>query len=188
MMPVHALRTPAQVRVIRRVAAASPLAAAVFAMVAVVAVGDVQLDTASQTASATATVTVDPVAKLTLSAASLAFDDADPDNTPTILAKAGAITITCKARATFGATVTLVVQAVDDLRSGLDTILATQVSWTATGMGFVDGTVSKTAAQPVGSWVGSGLWTGTQLYRLANSWDYPTGTYTTTLTYTMTAP
>jgi hypothetical protein len=138
--------------------------------------------------TATATATVNAVAKLTLSAPSLAFPDADPDTTPAIPASGGALTITAKARTTIGSTVALSVQASDDLRSGLDTILATQLRWTATGAGFVDGTMSRAAAQPVGSWVSSGQWTGAQTYTLLNSWSYATGTYSTTLTYTLSAP
>ena len=48
--------------------------------------------------------------------------------------------------------------------------------------------MSQTAAQRVASWVSSGSWTGTQTYGLLNSWTYATGTYSTTLTYTLTAP
>jgi hypothetical protein len=80
------------------------------------------------------------------------------------------------------------VQAGGDLRSGLDAIPATQLRWTAAGTGFVGGTMSYAAAQPVASWIGSGAWTGTQSYALVNSWNYPTGTYSATLTYTLTAP
>jgi hypothetical protein len=146
------------------------------------------LDGANLSRTATATATVNATAKLTLSSTSLAFPDADPDTTPAIPASGGAITITAKARTTIGSTVTLVVQAANDLKSGLDTILATQLTWTATGTGFVAGTMSKTAAQPVASWTSSGAWIGTQSYTLLNSWTYATGTYSTTLTYTLTAP
>jgi hypothetical protein len=138
--------------------------------------------------TATATVTIGGLAKLTLSATALAFPDADPDTVPAIPAAGGPITISARARTTIGSPVTLVVQAGSDLRSGLDTIPATQLRWTATGTGFVGGTMSYSAAQPVASWTGSGTWTGTQSYALVNSWSYPTGTYSATLTYTLTAP
>lgn len=157
-------------------------------LVATLLVAAVRLDAASQTSTATATATINAVAKLTLSSTSLAFPDADPDTTPAVPASGGALTITAKARTTIGDTVTLVVQATNDLRSGLDTILATQLRWTSTGTGFVAGTMSKTAAQPVASWTSSGAWSGTQSYTLLNSWAYATGTYSTTLTYTLTAP
>jgi len=148
----------------------------------------VTTDGASKTATASATVTIAATAKLSLSSTTLAFPDADPDTTPAIPASGGAITITAKARTTIGSTVTLVVQATDDLLSGLDRILATQLTWTSSGAGFVAGTMSRTAAQSVASWTSSGAWSGTQSYTLLNSWTYATGTYSTTLTYTLTAP
>ena len=46
----------------------------------------------------------------------------------------------------------------------------------------------RTTAQAVASWVSSGSWIGTQSYTLANAWTYATGTYSTTLTYTLSAP
>lgn len=107
---------------------------------------------------------------------------------PNIPASGGPIAITAKARTTIGSTVTLSVEAANDLQSGLDTIPATQLRWTATGTGFVAGTMSKTAAQTVASWTSSGSWTGSQTYTLLNSWAYATGTYSTTLTYTLSAP
>jgi hypothetical protein len=48
--------------------------------------------------------------------------------------------------------------------------------------------MSRTTAQAVGSWISSGSRTGTQSYTLANAWTYATGTYSTTLTYTLSAP
>ncbi len=143
-------------------------------------------NTRTDTVSVNATVTAR--AKLTLGSASMSFPDADPDTVPLVPSSLGALTITAKGRTTIGSTVTLVVLASSDLQSGLDTIPAGNLTWTATGAGFVGGTVNKTTAQTVGSWVSSGQWSGTQSYALANSWNYSTGTYTTTLTYTLTAP
>ncbi|MCX6549746.1 MAG: hypothetical protein NTY02_01860, partial [Acidobacteria bacterium] len=54
----------------------------------------------SVTKTATASVTVSALAKLTLSTASLAFPDADPDTVPAIPATSGPVTITAKARTT----------------------------------------------------------------------------------------
>ena len=150
-------RGPADTRRRRRRLGAAPLTIAAIAVAAICA------DAASLSRTATATASVNATAKLTLSSTSLAFPDADPDTTPAIPALGGALTITAKARTTIGDTVTLVVQAGDDLLSGLDRILATQLTWTATGAGFVAGTMSKTAAQTVASWTSSGAWVGTQL-------------------------
>jgi hypothetical protein len=39
----------------------------------------------------------------------------------------------------------------------------------------------------VATWVGSGVHTGTQTFRFQNLWTHPTGTYTVTLVYTLSA-
>lgn len=137
---------------------------------------------------ATATVTVAAVAKLSLSATTLSFPDANPDLVPAIPSTGGAITITAKFRATPGSAVTLSVQSTDDLRSGVATIPSSAVRWTATGSGFHDGTMNKTVAQAVATWMGSGARVGTQAYTLTNSWNYATGSYSTTFVYTLSAP
>jgi hypothetical protein len=138
--------------------------------------------------TATLTANIGPVAKLTLSTTSVAFPDADPDTTPLVEAAGGPLSITVKTRATGGAQVQLTVQAADDLRSGLDTIGAQAITWTASGSGFVNGTLSKTTSVQVAQWLGSGLHTGTQTLLFANLWTYPTGTYSVSLLYTLTAP
>ena len=138
--------------------------------------------------TATLRTTVLDQAKLTLSSASLTFPDADPDTVPQIIAGGGPLTIVAKARTRLNRIVTLTILASDDLRSGTDVIPASALSWTATGAGFVAGTAANGIAQPAGSWTNSGNRTGTQTWRLANPWSYATGTYTLTLTYTLTAP
>lgn len=157
-------------------------------IIAVLVAATAALHAASLSRTATATATVNALAKLTLSSTTLVFPDADPDTVPSIPANGAGITITAKARTTIGSTVLLQVVATDDLRSGLDVIPASQLRWTSSGAGFVAGTISRSAAQTVGSWVSSGMWTGTQNYTMVNAWTYATGTYTTTLTYTLTAP
>jgi hypothetical protein len=127
------------------------------------------------------------LAKLSLSASAIAFPSADPDVVPVIPASPLAITITAKARTTPGGAITLTVEASDVLRSGTDTIPIDALQWTGSGPGFVAGTMSATNAQPLGSWINSGARSGTQAYRLQNSWTRATGTYTTTLIYTLTA-
>lgn len=142
----------------------------------------------AQVDTATLNATIGGVARLTLSTTSLTFVDADPDSVPDIPATPPAITITAKARAAAGSQVTLTAQATDDLRSGLDTIPASQISWTATGPGFVSGALSRTAPGTVAVWGGSGVRTGTQSYSFRNLWTYPAGTYTLTVIYTLSAP
>jgi hypothetical protein len=137
---------------------------------------------------ATLSANLGGLAKLSFSTNSIAFPSADPDIVPQVAATPGPVTIIAKARATRGATVRLTVIASDNLRSGVDTIAADAITWTATGTGFVDGTLSRTAAQTVGSWIGSGARTGTQQYLFRNLWTYVAGTYTLTLQYTLSAP
>src|SRR5687768_2588072 len=143
---------------------------------------------AAQVDTATLNATVGSVARLTLSATSISFADADPDSVPDIPATPPAITITAKARAAAGSQITLTAVASDDLRSGLDTIPASQVTWTASGAGFVGGTLSRTAPRTVAAWSGSGVHTGAQSYSFRNLWTYPAGTYTVTVLYTLGAP
>ncbi|MEW5983524.1 MAG: hypothetical protein AB1806_14315 [Acidobacteriota bacterium] len=139
------------------------------------------------TGTVSVSVSVAAVAKLTLSGSTVSFPNADPDTVPSITASEGALTIATKARTATGGPVTLTVMAIGDLTSGANIIAASNVSWTATGAGFLPGTLSTAAAQVVGSWIGAGSRTGTQTYQLANSWAYATGTYSTTATYTLTA-
>jgi hypothetical protein len=84
--------------------------------------------------------------------------------------------------------VVLTVQAGDDLRSGLDVIPASAITWTTTGAGFSPGTLSKLVPVTVGAWTGSGAWSGTQTLAFTNSWTYSTGTYTCVLVYTLSGP
>ena len=142
----------------------------------------------AQTATSTFSANLGGIAKLSFSSNTLSFPDADPDTVPLIAAAGGAITITAKARASLSATVTLTVLAADDLRSGVDTIPASALTWTGSGAGFVNGTVSRATPQVVASWTGSGIRTGTQTYRFQNSWSYRAGTYSVSLLYTLVSP
>lgn len=142
---------------------------------------------AAQTDTATLNASINSQARLTLSSASISFPDGDPDTMPSIAASQGPITVTTKARTSINGTVTLTVRANDQLRSGLDTIPASQVTWTATGAGFVNGALSAAAAQPVASWAGSGVRTGLLSFFFRNLWSYATGTYTLTMTLTLSA-
>jgi hypothetical protein len=161
----------------------SILGLAVFALATVHTLG-----AASATSNVTVSATVAATAKLSLSSSTVSFANADPDTTPSIAAAEGAITITAKGKTSTGSSITLTLLAADDLKSGTDSIAITNVTWTASGAGFVAGTMNKTTAQSVGSWTNSGSRSGTQTYALANSWTYPTGSYTATATYTLTAP
>jgi hypothetical protein len=146
------------------------------------------LSLVAQVDTSTLNANIGGLARLSLSSTTLTFPDADPDTVPIISGVPSPLTITAKARAGQGMTVTLTVRANNDLRSGVNTIPAGMISWTASGAGFVGGTLSSTAARTVASWAGSGVRTGTQTYAFQNRWTYPTGTYTLTMTYTLSAP
>jgi hypothetical protein len=143
---------------------------------------------AQQSATATLSSNMPPLVRLSLSANSLSFPDADPDLVPQVPSSGGPIAITTKARAPSNGVVTLTVQAADDLRSGISVLPVSLITWTAAGPGFVNGTMSRTTAQLVGSWVGSGVRSGSQTFRFENRWTHPVGIYTVTLTYTLSAP
>lgn len=156
--------------------------------VALVTLTAVVANAATATATVTVSATVSATAKLSLGASSIHFADAIPDDVMLIPQTEPAITISAKAKTSTGGNVTLTVMAGSDLTSGSDTIAISNIAWTATGTGFTPGTLSKSAAQSLGSWTNSGTWDGTQTYKFTNSWAYPTGSYTATLTYTLTAP
>lgn len=135
-----------------------------------------------------ARVTVSSLAKLTLTSSTVSFPSANPDTTPLVAGVPASIGITARVRSTPGSTVVLSVLAQDDLRAVGATIPAGAIVWTASGNGYLPGTMSRTAAQPVAMWTRSGQWNGTQSYQLTNSWSYTVGSYSAQLTYTLSAP
>jgi hypothetical protein len=143
---------------------------------------------ASDTKNLTVNAAVSARATLSIGQSSIHFPDADPDGTPSIGATENAVSVTAKVRTGSGSTATLTHLAADDLKSGSDTILIGNVTWTASGAGFIAGTMNKATAQTAASWTGSGNRSGSFSYFLANSWSYATGTYTASSTYTLTAP
>jgi len=143
---------------------------------------------AAQPATATLSATIAPQASLTLSTATLAFPDADPDALGQVPATGSPLLISAKARATAGQSVVLSVLASSDLRSGVTVVPASNITWTASGAGFVAGTLSATVPVTVANWTGSGLHSGSQQFYFRNLWTHPTGTYSTTLLYTLSAP
>jgi len=127
-------------------------------------------------------------ARLSFSATSVTYPDADPTTTPLVASVPVSITITVRARVQRNSQVTLTVQSTDDLRSGVTVLPASLMTWTVTGPGFAGGTLSRSAPQLVGRWTGSGVRVGTQSYRFENRWTHPTGTYSATLVYTLASP
>jgi hypothetical protein len=141
---------------------------------------------AAQSDTATLNASVVSLVRLSVSSSSLTFPDSDPDTIPFVPASPAVITITAKSRTPPGGEVTLTVEATDDLRSGVTTIPVSSITWTATGPGFVSGTLGRTP-QTVASWTGSGVRTGTQAFLFRNLWTYPIGTYTVTMIFTLSA-
>lgn len=146
------------------------------------------LNAASATGSLTVNATVAASAKLSLSASAVNFASSDPDSVSSIPGSTP-VSVIAKGRTSTTGNITLTVQASDDLKSGTtDTIAASAVSWAVSGTGFTAGTLSKSAAVPVGAWAGSGNRSGDLTFALANSWAYATGSYSATANFTLTAP
>ena len=144
---------------------------------------------AAQTVTTTLSANVSAIARLTVSTASVSFPDADPDAIPQVPAAGGPILITTRTRATGSSQVVLSVLAIDDLRSGVTIIPASNITWTSTGAGFVGGgTLSTSTPVTLATWSGSGLRSGSQQLFFRNLWTHPTGTYTLSMLYTLSAP
>ena len=141
-----------------------------------------------QSATATLSVNLGTQARLVMVSTAVAFPDADPDTVLKVASVPASIDITAKARTTRNSQVTLTLQSTDDLRSGVTVLPAALVTWTASGAGFVPGTLSRSLAQVVGSWTGSGVRSGSQSFFFENLWTHPPGTYTISLVYTISAP
>jgi len=125
-------------------------------------------------------------ASLTLDVASLTFPASDPDITPQIAALENPVTVTVRVRGAVSTIADLTILAAGDLLSSADSIPITGITWTATGAGFVAGTLSKIDPQTMGHWFGKNIDVqGSLWFRLANSWGYPTGTYSQTLMLTL---
>ena len=147
---------------------------------------------ASTTATQTASITIAARADVKLSSSTVTFPDSDPTTSPTVTDTEGAITVTAAARTGANSAPTLTVKSGGDLtdtNATPDTIPIANISWTGTGTNFnSSGTMSSSAQQAVAGWTGPGIFQGTMTFSLANSWSYPTGAYSATFTYTMTAP
>ena len=84
-------------------------------------------------------VNIPAQARLSFSATSVTFPDADPTSTPLVASVPVDITDTFRARVQRNAQVTLTVQSTDDLRSGVTVLPAALITWTTTGAGFARG-------------------------------------------------
>jgi hypothetical protein len=127
-------------------------------------------------------------ARLTLDVATLSFPSADPDSVPQISAVENPVTVEVTVRCGNPSIADLTVLSSGDLLSGIDAIPIDRVSWTASGNGFTSGVLSRDDPQPVGQWFGKRVdAVGSLWFRLDNSWDYVTGSYSQTVVYTLTS-
>jgi len=131
--------------------------------------------------------TIDKVAKLIVDTNTVTFPNVDPDETKQVPAIQNDIKITVKARTGSSSPVNLNIVADGDLTSGSETIPIQNVTWQATGPGFLSGTLNRSSVL-AGSWTGSGIREGAFRYFLNNSWNYQKGEYQVTVTYTLTTP
>jgi hypothetical protein len=126
---------------------------------------------------------------LTISPPTITFANADPDTTPSI--PAPAITVNYRVRNNASGSWRVTLLSGSDLTAGSAVIPISNVTWTATpAPPFQNGTLSQTLAQTLASGSGNvqNPSSGTVVFRLANSWTYNAGTYTATVTFTLTAP
>ena len=130
---------------------------------------------------------IDKVAKLIVDTNTVTFPNMDPDETKQIPAAQNDVKVTVKARTGSSNPVNLNIIADGDLTSGPDMIPIQNVTWQASGSGFLNGTLSKSPVL-AGSWTGSGIRQGTFRYLLNNSWNYQKGEYQVTVTYILTVP
>lgn len=117
----------------------------------------------------------------------ISFPSSDPDTVPVISAAPVRVTYLVLGPAARPWTIT--VRAGGALVSGASTIPISTVSWIATpSPPFRNGTLS-TVAQTIATGSGTALLQrGDVTFRFANSWNYNVGTYTQTITFTLTSP
>jgi hypothetical protein len=145
---------------------------------------------ATSSAYVNLSATINSSASLTLSNTTVTFAGGELPPTAMAASENGAA-VNATFRTASTAPATLKVQATGDLVDGNgDIIPISAVKSTALGdTFFLPGPVtwSKSAGVTVGSGQ-SGNYNGTFYWTLDNSWNYATGTYTATATYTLTAP
>jgi len=119
----------------------------------------------------------------------ITFPNADPDVSPFVLAPA--IVVTIRVRQNGGNPWNLSVMADGDLTAGAATIDINNVSWTGTpSPPFQSGTLSRTLPQTMAAGTGNvnPALDGSVVFRLVNSWSYPSGNYSQTVVFTLSAP
>jgi hypothetical protein len=125
---------------------------------------------------------------VTVTPSSLTFSDLDPDLTPNISASQNPVSISIVAKGTQNYLLTVVANG--DLTSPNDSIPISNISWTASGSGYVSGTLSASTPQTVASGhnTGNNTYNGSLSFSFKNYWSYATGSYSASLTYVATSP
>jgi hypothetical protein len=146
-------------------------------------------DLHAATANTVVTVSarVNSQAKIILSTNALNFVTFYHEFEDIVTANENPVSITAKARTGSSSTVTLTFLAADDLRSTHQTIPISNITWTSTGDGFQNGTMSKTTPQTVGRWTGAGSHSGTLSFSLQLT-NQNSAEYTSSGTFTLIAP
>src|SRR5262245_54295825 len=182
------LRLVAPMRPARhRLALAAALAASLGSALAFAALPSRAL-AASDTRTMQVNATVGGRAKLTISPLTINFPDRDPDVVNRIPATENSVTVSSRMRTGPNQISILTCLASGDLQSGPSTIPISNVTWQASGTGYVNGTMSSTVPQVAGSWTGSRTRSGAFDFYLNNSWAYNVGNYTQTVVYTLIVP
>jgi hypothetical protein len=133
--------------------------------------------------------TFDSRLKMTFDRTAVVFDTEAYDINTVVPVNATTLTVSAKARVPPNTRIVMTVQADGPFNSGVTTIPANKLTWTMTGPGFQNGgTANEHVARMLGSWRGSGSWTGEQTYQFLDSWDYAVGMYSLTMMYTISAP
>jgi len=141
---------------------------------------------ATATPTQTVTANINSAASLTLGSTTVTFTS--NTGAGAIAQTEAAITVAANVRTTAAGVPTLTMSASGPLSDGSDTIALSNLTWVGTTDLTASGT-TNTNEQTVATFAaGCGTYTGNMTFSLANSWTYPTGIYTTTLTYTLTAP
>ena len=116
----------------------------------------------------------------------ISFASADPDTVPLISASPIRVSYIAQGQRSTPWTITVVAEG--QLISGTSTIPISNVSWTATPTPtFRNGTLS-TVPQILATGTGLAIERGDVTFKFANSWNHNVGTYTQTVTFTLSSP
>lgn len=128
----------------------------------------------------------DDALALDISPAHIVFADDDPLAAPKVAAQQP---VRVRVDTPDSGAWTLTVLAQADLMDGVSRIPIGFMSWTsAQTPPFVSGTMSSVVPQLVGSGVGQKATLGTLLFALKNSWETPPGSYTQSITFSLSSP